>query len=441
MTEKTEIALALEGAYEPELHFRFSTEGISAQKSLLFEELTLAIENLRVQRSKDRAALESLLLDLQKIMQHHTGINIKLVSRPGQDAYVMVNVLSGQNALTNNRFVHFEDSERASIARAVKATKGLGSVDFKKSRVSGVFAEIETTMVIGSDFFFTERQTTSAETAAIILHELGHVFTIFTSIIYTATTNFALSGVSERLNKAKNTEEIAVIVKDFAMEAKLDGKTVENLVGISREAKTKDAIVVQLSLATRNMRPELGIGVPDQAQCEHMADEFAAMHGAGYDLARALDKWREFLVVNPVQLYLQDLSLIFAIVSVLTSPIHSVLLGALMIWAAYIDLARDRNYGTFHDRIRKIRSSMIERMKGLDMKPAELAAAVLEIDKIENIVEELPEYKMLFTYVFEFIFKGARDRRAMIVLQNNLEQIASNDLFVSAARLKTSFGK
>lgn len=442
MTENTQISLSMEELYTPPLHFRFSTEGISAQKSLLFEELTLAIENFQGLRTKDRATFNQLLDDLQKIMNHHTGIRIKLQSSPGQNAYVMVNTLSAQNALTNQRAAWLANGEQRAISKAIKASQSLGKVDFKKSRVSGFFSEMETVMEIGTSFLYSERHTTAAECAAIILHELGHVFTIYTSIIYTATTNFALSGAAERLNKAKNTEEVVVIVKDFAMEAKLDGPMVESLVTVSRDSKSKDAIVVQLSLAVKEMRPELGIGIPDQAQCEHMADEFAAMHGAGFDLARALDKWRDLLVLSWGTAFTYDVLFVLSIVAMIsTIMFEAVLMTAMIAMFAYFDISRDRNYGTFHDRIRKIRSSMIERMKGMNMSHAELESAVKEIDTIQKIVDEIPEHKLLLTHVFEYLFKGARDRRAMIVLQNNLEQIASNDLFVSAARLKSSFGK
>lgn len=411
-----------------------SLEAIDFQyNALFFRELTAKIQAIR--DSGDYSDEELKKSGIDALIKEHTGISCTVkVDKEfrGYNAYVYPPQLDKNHPLLNywRRHVGGSADGLAAIKAAGKAVEGL--VDLKRGRVAGVFANIPIRIYITIDLLRDSyNRFTASEVAAILLHEIGHVFTYFEFIVMTLTTNHALEAVSRALLSTHDKEYKVRIVKEASkqLNAPLDDP---EALAESTNATVIHTVILESKL--RGMRSSLGSDIYDQRSWEYLADQYATRHGAGRELATALDK----------------ISRIYGDPSVLPSTLHVIIeaykvvvfigmsltlfLLPVVILLMINPLVGD--YDRHGERLTRIRQQLVEALKNRRLSKIYRDQLLEDIKAIDQLLAKVKDKSTLLEAIWKYLVPAGRKQWKQTVIQKELEELAANDLFVAAARLQ-----
>jgi len=179
-------------------------------------------------------------------------------------------------------------------------------------------------------------------------------------------------------------------------------------------------------------RSELGYNLYAESSWEYLSDQFAARHGAGADLARALEK----IYRKSGNIAFRSLGMYFLVEAIKIVLIYN----SAGIGMAVILMLMDSQDGGGYDlpgaRLKRIRDQATEYIKDKTLSNSERSRILEEIHVIDSVIKGLTNRKQLATYIHEFISKRTRDERAYRKLQQELESLALNDLYIKAAEFK-----
>jgi len=273
---------------------------------------------------------------------------------------------------------------------------------------------------------------TSDETAAIILHEVGHAFTFMEFVSRMMTTNQAIAGLSRFLDGSVTQEKRIVLFARAADELHLDSQKKEAL----KKCKYPEQIsVILLDQAISKSISELGSNIYDFTTCEYLADQFAARQGASSALVSALDKL--FVSFGPDYTKVNigtTIILVYVALASIAVPIIGIIFIAILLTA---QLPVD-SYDKPETRFLRLKQQVIEQLKNDDIDNEKRSALIEDIDKIDNLIKNM-DYKrnpLWLGRILEFVKPGYRPTDKYEKLQSELEKFANNDSFVHAAKLK-----
>lgn len=413
-----------------------SLEAIRYQAaSSLFLKLTELFDQMLERTARVRLT-EQLFkeFDIAKVVRDETNLRtVQYLEKDVLNAFVYPPDIDRNNPIVNDWMKGYMQNTDA--LTMIKNARGAikGRVNRAESKVYGCFEELEISIHLGDLFFNGKKRKYSGEQiAAILLHELGHVFSYLEALgemvsmngILSAICREVTSGVSEERKLALLTETERVLDINIDRKAEL--------------AKLNDADgyqVVILEARVRESRSALGSDVYDYRWWESASDQFATRHGAGKALATGLDTlmrdmgsssyWSgprfwfteafKWLVVAPF------------LFSFATIPY-------LVILFSWCPLYND--YDNPGERIARIRREMQGELKSPAITPVRRKKILEDLDVVANLEKDINDRKTLF-YRLWTVFNGrmrAQDRQ--IAIQQTLEELANNDLFVSAARIK-----
>lgn len=364
--------------------------------------------------------------NLTKIIKKHTNITIR------------VNILDERNSspfdfsieyviLTGNHILLLrwakEDIDLNPFLKKVERING--TVDIKRGRVGGDFGDLVHFLNIPKMAAMTS--WTAGMMAAVILHEIGHVFTMFECLKRTLTTNFVLEEARRQLINVDQRDDRVAIVGKLAATPGLN-----NSLDLSALADAKtplDQYVVVQAATINASRSDLGINIYDVRASEQLADQYAIRCGYGKELAKALhdiDVNYGGSSVGPVAMNTMII-LMEILVSVQT-------LGLIFMIMPFIadDYKRDV-YDTPRRRLEVIRNDLIASLKYGDVKKDKVSQLIQAIQQIEVDIKNTSEYREMFSWYMS-LFAGANLRA--INIQKTLEDLSNSRLNVSAKLLE-----
>lgn len=319
------------------------------------------------------------------------------------------------------------------VANLDNLVRRTGTVNIEKAEVSGIFSAIPVRMCVTLGLL--KSSASNQEVAAIILHELGHLFTYYYYALHGTIGGFISTAVATAAAGAKGDAERSVIYQKGARVMGIDNITISTMLQQTPEQNAELLQSLYINETADNLRSQTGHGMYEMKCCEQLADAFAVKFGAGLALTKGL------LLINrggretfnkPLYYVSLALSLAGAIIS-LKSPLG---IGSQMLLLLFSEDVYDGNYDTLPDRIRYIKNHLIDGLKKTDM-PAEIRKSFLkdieEIDKLSKGANYNPNLYQILRHV---LFPSVRRKARSVSLQKTIEEMMYNETFIQAAKLK-----
>lgn len=423
-------------------------EAIDFQGGELFKELTEAITVIKAD-CEARKPLDKVVvgliesMPLEAIVKKHTNILMEFVAEANKmiNAAVMPPVY-----IDRNHPFFYEYAEQIKNEDGVKAIRKAGEplkagIDLKNGKISGYYTTIKSTFYLYTGIF-CNKTFTPAEIAAIILHEIGHVFTYFEFIGFTYRTNNILMATTKAFFETENLKEREMLLVEYKKQtnAKIDDT--------EAAAKTKDPVKLQtllLSMVILDMRSDTGNWVYNQRSCEQLADDYASRQGASRDLAMGLDKlYKVYGAVEfrskPVHWMIQVLWMCFSAALLIWSFANIPnLFGHLIGIYLLTILSSDPNskiYDDVKDRISNIRRQAVEGLKQSGITKEQKKVYLDDIDAIDALIVQYKDNEPWMAFIWRIV-GSRREAINSIKFQKELEDLATNKLYVVANKLET----
>lgn len=414
-----------------------SMEAIAFQTGgMLFKELTTILDAF-IDGGKYTTE-EFAKTGIKDVIFKRTGILIKPLIRPSMsiNAGILPPDLNRNNVI--GTIFDREMTDSADGIRTIRQARGAvkGTVDLANGMVGGAFSKLECKLAIYSALL-TSRFFTAAEIAAVILHELGHVFSYYEFLADTVSTNQALASIAKAVLAEPDHSQRVIILA--STEKELDIALADkNGLADSKNAQTIHTVL--LTGKMEKVRSALGSGVYDNVSWEYLSDQFAARHGAGRDLVTGLDKMNRYYDNEAyVPTAARFMSSVYATLLLagftIVAPVVGCIVGILAFALTAPKFADD--YDTLDIRFKRIRAQMVEALKAKDLDKYERDQLVDDIKVIDTIVRDMGNYRGFLEVFWDTVRPSRRLARKQQLLQQDLEKLAANALFVHSADLKS----
>lgn len=441
--------------------------------------LCLATETIDFQSGKFGLDLEEFIVDarskyatpkdftesrvstkISQIIKKHTNmlvnIDVNYLSvyvSPGPSVFLPS--LSANHLFSENYLKPYVDKTTSeSFIKSLETNQGRNGVNLKTSKVFGVFEDIQTTMLLNAGIV-VHNYFTPKELVAVMLHEIGHLFTYFEYFSRTVSTNQVLSNLCEHLELENDKGIRQNLIQNAAVAVSYRQDLPKELL----EETDSRKIAVKLMRYATTMS-ETGSAKYDESSCETLADQFTARHQYALPLVSALYKIspesRKDSALDRAAVYAsQTVNLIFkaGVVSTIGGIIAASSTGALaagvVVGIAAFGLITLKGiipnttdtmwnrYDAFPTRLKKMKEQMVQQTRVKNKKPLEISNILNQIEDIDILIKYSVDKDYLLRTIADFIRPSARGIAANILLNRRLEELASNNLFVSAAKLKT----
>ena len=425
--------------------YHAALESIQFQKTGLFKDITECVKKIRTlnKNQKDSAYYNSAEVNsLSAVIEKYTGVLFEFVDGEGPAVFVprlAQTVLDDSEMLIQISEMYDDFEVNYDLQRVLKTLNAQavnGTVDLKNSKVTGIFTKIKCKMILPKNYTHN-KSFLDEELAAVILHELGHVFTSFEYLSRTATTNQALSIMLRMMDKTVRDEDRKMVFAKAKEKLKMD----EGSYKLITDEKNKNVVtLVVMNERIQQSKSELGQSIYDINSCEYLADQFAARHGAGRYLVSALDKLIEHdsdsgnyfaMLIGGIFVFLTPLSIA---TGVFVSLIAIVFIG--LVAKSYSDVGS--TYDNNHARLSRIKHQMIQRLKEPNVDKDEKETIVKYIQEIDPVINKyVNDTNLKLRNKIAFFFSSDHKRAyEYTVLQKELEALGNNDLYVMSEKLK-----
>jgi hypothetical protein len=412
----------------------FALESIDFQSTAFLKELTATFEELRKVPAKEMGD-SAEAAQLSRVIAHHTGMNIGF-SIADVMPCVEIPMLDRNNVLINSMIRNFVNSSDG-LRMIAAAEDGVvrGKVNIRTGRVSGIFTEVKSTIHLPTSMLTNTSKYSAEEIAAITLHEVGHLFTYFEYITRSVATNQALAGMSKALdgsNSPAEREAIFIGVKKALKLTDLDAKE------LAKSNNTRVAEVVVIASVARQTVHELDSNIYDFSTWEYLADQYAARHGAGRHIVTALEKlYRGTFNISfrslPAYLAMEAVKVgLFLAAATPIGPL-AVKISLLMM---LLDGQGDGTYDLPGARFKRVRNQIVEALKAPKLPPEEVKRYQDDLVAIDKVLEGVEDRRQLIGVLWDAVNPRMWKANAQEKMQQELEAIAANDLFVRAADFK-----
>lgn len=416
----------------PSDYIPVGVEAIAYQSTKFYDELTDLVDQFR--KADVYTTQEAAKMGIPKLIEDYTGLSVRVdvESSWAPNAMIRIPDMDKNHPMLNNFYRSwYTNNDLHTISKMVN-DKFTGVVDRKNSKVSGHFSKITAPLYLTTSLLKSEKFT-AREIAAIMLHELGHLYTFFERIIDLVSINYAAWAAAERIMKTEQDADRVIILTEFsnAVDADLiDKETMAKMDG-------KEVIFTHLVCETvKNRRNEEGDMVYSYRGYEFSSDQFAVRHGAGADLGSALDKVYRAQFLNPsyiswpTHVAIQSVSFLYHVLMASTG------FGGALFTAIVLLAARPMNktYDDPRQRMERIKREMVGELK-LKLSDERRRQLVQDIEAIDIMMSDVKDKAEWLEAVWKYLLPAGRSNQAKMEFQQTLERLANNNLFFQAARL------
>lgn len=425
-----------------------ATEAIDYQyNAVLFNDLTAKISEIR--ETVGSGTLTNKILDnagISTLINRHTGLNLTLECDKTnmENAWVFIPEINRNNPiLSPDSAIWTSEKDLKNAAR----NKGFvdAQIDLVKGQVGGYYSRLATTAVVTTGLFMGKDgvgyRYTSEEVAAIILHELGHLFTFLESMVHVFRRNWILqSRVKDYLEAGDNKTEKIRIVTDMKKAGIIDEDDVD--VNTIIDAGDKGVCLI-VTNSYKKIYQDTAVAYHDNTAFESASDQFAVRMGAGRHLASALiklggnsSKFMYYLGIFS-QIFFLTITVVGTILGYI-NPLVGLFVGFVLAMNGFLE--NSFVYDTMVDRLNRIRDEMITPLKKSDL-PDEMKKSLLkQYDELEKackkspFYKEYPDHKGFFGWVASYVFPSLNKNRKSKEYQQLIESLQNNSLYAASAR-------
>lgn len=386
------------------------------------------------------------------VIKKYTGINV-VISAEYKCFAMMPPDLNKNHTLIDNIYRQYYENKE------LKKQKGTieAFVDIKNFRIGGAFKDVKVELFLDPAMMWDTAHVyrvalTPAEVSAVILHEVGHMFSYFALAAHTYSINLPMLGTLNRIANTPDTEKVEIILKEWNdSDNTLTKVDVKELAG-----KDKQVIVTALvSNQVKDTKTLMKQREYEEVNAEHLADKFAVRCGAGAEITTALNKM--FVVYGTRQTrdtigylfseFMAGFSLFIAagwIVGTLTTtlnPVTTPILLMLGCFGIFSVLAQNTNtgggtYDTDIDRFGRMRNDMVSMLKDKEIDKAVGKRIRDGIATIDKVVSKYKENKSIIGMLGDMVIGYHRRLLSQTEFYKELEKLSANSLFVAAYDLR-----
>lgn len=306
-----------------------------------------------------------------------------------------------------------------------------GSIDLQKGWVTGVYAELELKMMLGTELFTCKM--TAEHIAAIALHEIGHVMSYLEFLGDFGQFNLLLLGLCKAVTEKQPVEKKIEIIKLIESHT---GSTVPDKEEIAKSDNVNDYVRIVVSNRPTGTRSSSGSFMNDIKAWEFASDQFAVRMGAGKALVEGMALLYKLggsqsAMTTGAFIFTQ----IYEVVTLIKWGIFSLGIIPLIILVAYSPYASTYDNDAY--RVKRMRLSVLEALKDKELEPDVRKRLNEEIESIDKIASILRDREGVLDKIKLMISPSTRKEKREILIQQITESLGNNDLFLAGSRFKT----
>lgn len=412
-------------------------EAIAYQEdSKLYKGLTEVFSKAEEADATDASKLKEL--GIVSTVLEHCGIliNPDILPYGGINAAVQVPDLDKNPAIVSEIRRGWADAD--DLKKVIQFTDGImeGMLDRKNSKVHGMFSKLVCNVYFTPDFL-TSKKLTPGKRAAILLHELGHVYSYFEHLVDLTTMNLAIRACVDRMYKTDDHNVRIKLLGDLKMYGKINVKDVEDTAKVANMSLTYVKLITD---SIKGIRSSDGAMKYSYRSFEFAADQFAVRHGAGADLATALNdvqrsifnpsyqSWPLFIFIEALSISLKIVSL--ALGGAFTAIYYSILLLA--------SRPMDKIYDDPRARFDRIEREIVGGLKDRSISKSQRQRLLAQLEVVKDTKKSVEDKMGLLELCWEYVIPSGNEQRKAREFQVELEKLANNELYSAAALLARS---
>lgn len=408
------------------------------QNSKLFPRLEEAVHQLRAVGNYDPSSVAQS--GIAKIVMEETGICIQM--RVEKASYVNAGVYIPEIDRNNPILTNYMRGWRSNtdLHKVINFNNGTftGLLDKKNGKVAGDFSKMIVPVFVTTAMMANSDRYTDAEVAAAIGHEVGHLWSYYERLIDLLSMNYAASYVTERVLKtATDVDRIALITEfEKAMDVVLAEK--ETIA----KSESGGVIYTHLVMETiKTRRNAEGNEVYSYRGFEFSSDQFVTRHGGGLAVASVVAKINQDYGHSSTCSWTTHILLNIAGVILFMAALGLMLIGGMWFTAIVTGLMiiganpQASIYDEPEERLQRIRNEMVGGLKEAT-SPEQRASISHDIHLLDGIMKDFEDKPSWHMLIWNYLIPSGRKIRSNMSLQQELEQLMNNDLFVAAARLE-----
>tara|TARA_Y100001960_G_scaffold172536_1_gene180831 strand:+ start:33 stop:1364 length:1332 start_codon:yes stop_codon:yes gene_type:complete len=320
----------------------------------------------------------------------------------------------------------------------------VGTVDLANAKISGAFSDVLCPLYVSSGMFSRNPKKPQGdfediELAAIIGHELGHVFTYFEKLTDTLVTNMIACAAANKLMGVSTDKERFEVLAEAEKQTGTKFKDKDVIANATDKGQAYAHIVVEVEHYRQN---DIGSEAYANRSWERLADDFSARLGCGQELASALVKvqkndpmgWLVDRSIMPMELHVAIETA--WVVSMVAGMVVSPLVGIFTILTSYLSADPSTSlYDRPEERLKAIRQTMIDELKHVTKGDAN-KRILKDLERVDAILEMVEDKYTVMEMVHLYLTPGGRKDRKAISFHKELESYLFNELFVASATHK-----
>lgn len=408
----------------------FSPESISFQKDKsLFENIAKLIGTLRQVPEKELSNHEILQV-LHKLILDKTGINTNIIVREDNHGMRVSIPMMNPNHTLYNEVRQFYATNSDLVRLMGPTDKSIrGTVNPKTGQIGGAFSKVVVDLTIPTSELKKDLFT-DGELAAMLLHELGHIWSYFYYLGAVVRTSAIFEYLQRNLNEELDDAEREIVIVTAGKAAGMSDSE------LSQVKKVKGKQVLQFVIVSNlaeEIRSDVGENIYDHTTWEALSDEYAVRMGAGGELATGLDKLSRQGFARSYRGFAKYLLFEVVKFALLLTPGFNLFGISLMV----LDGSSD-----YHDdpeaRFRRIRNQFIEAQKDKSLRADEIKAYQQNILLMDDLLKDVTDRRQFISVIAEAIIPSLRKRKSVMDKVRILEQLATNELFNIAQQIKSN---
>lgn len=420
---------------------QYSTEAVDYQpNATAFNEIAKAIDTYRANGDGD----QSISRKITAILKKHFNVTVDFAVRRDVYGACIYLPMIDRNSVVNYRFVQ-EYYDQSDLNEAFHIKDVLeAKIDYKTGRVSGYFSEVPAKIYISTSFIrdtaVGPAECSPEECSAIILHELGHLISLFEALKIVYHRNYILDSHITTFAKNPTKEERVRLVNSLKSKKvlgnKLDDKTVI-------QGSDEQFITIVMADAMKEYLEDVNSVLFNHNTSETAADSFAIRMGGGKHLITSLSR-----IARPVNTTVVILGMIMDIIKAMMivmmmmsgAIIYAITFAFLLIDSIFTHayLGYVEPHGNLSERLTRIYRESLGVLKQ-DGLPVEIKRELVkDIEDSKKSLEKFMEYGKHCPYIFQWVlntlipfFSNNESRKHKEML---LESLVNNDLFLQAAK-------
>lgn len=307
-----------------------------------------------------------------------------------------------------------------------------------RGAVKGIFTKIPCQLVLTTGLL-QGKELTAEELAAMTLHEVGHAYGYFDTLGRCLATSLAVAQTQAILAE---TKDLATRKHAIASAAKVLhlGEIDATSLAAPEEAKSVDYVFIRDTVA--KLASDLGSEKLFGGEVEYLADSYAVRSGASQPLLSGMMKL--YKASSNAQLRKRGEYVLVEGLKVgvlLAGALHPAILATASLLAGLAIANQSKSSfvsrNTPIERVEAVHGELVQLLKDRTL-PASLRESLLsDVQFVSGVREQLAENLTLVTHLWLTLSPTRRKHYKQVKLQQELNQLINNDLFVQAAKLRS----